>query len=296
MGKATKSFGGFFQNSVLDPMRGKVNIPDQYKVDKTAYENTASQTANQERLRKQALGEDMGNTTAQLQLKRGTDRNISQIVGNVNAQRNNQSLALREGLRAQAGAGQTAAGDSAMLRAQEMQSAQEAYAQDLNRQQIALQNRESTKAGISSQTQQLQAGANLNQQQQTKKEFTRGMDMANSMMKGSGSSGGGMAAMGGSDENIKKNVKNVSSKDLEDFAEKLNAKKFNYKQPNGELYQNGEVTGIMAQDLEKSKIGKTMVVESDEGKMVDFKRAVPVTMAAISDIMKRIKKIEKSKE
>jgi len=283
MGKAIKKVGKFAQGSVADPMRGKINIPDQYRVDDTAYENSASQTANQERLRKQALGEDMGNTTAQLQLRKGTDRNISQIVGNVNAQRNNQSLALREGLRAQAGAGQIAAGDSAMLRAQEMQSAQEAYAQDLNRQQTALQNREATKAGISSQTQQLQAGANLNKQQQTKKLFTSGMDMASNFM-------------GGSDENIKKNVKNVSSKDLEDFAEKLNAKKFNYKQPNGELYQDGEVTGVMAQDLEKSKIGKTMVVDSDEGKMVDFKRAVPVTMAAISDIMKRIKKIEKSKE
>jgi hypothetical protein len=51
----------------------------------------------------------------------------------------------------------------------------------------------------------------------------------------------------------------------------------------------------MAQDLEKSKMGKKMVSDSPEGKMVDLKKAVPATMAAVSEIMKRIKKLESDK-
>lgn len=293
MGKAVKAvaapnnaiglgslFNGNAQKNILDPLRGKVNTPTGYNPDAAAFQNTAAQNEYQEMLKRQALGQDMSTSVAQQQLRRGTDRNIAQIAGLASGQRSNQGLALRQAFRSQAAANQEMAGQAANLRAQEIGAAQEAYGADLVRQQQAKQNLEGMRSGIAGATQQLQFAANLNKQQQTKDLFQQGAN----------------AAMMMSDKNVKKDIKEISPKDIEEFATKLKASAFKYKQPNGESYQDGEVTGIMAQDLEKSKIGKQMVVDSPEGKMVDMKKAVPATLAAVSEIMKRIKKLESKKE
>lgn len=281
MGSAVKSVAKVFQGDVLDPIRGKVATPTGYNPDASAFKNSAAQNEYQQLLKAQAAGE-VDNSVAQQQLRRGTDRNIAQIAGLAAGQRSNQGLALRQAFRAQAGANQEMAGQAANLRAEEIQAAQNAYGADLTRQQQAQQNLEGMRSGIAGATQQLQFAANLNKQQQTRDLYQQGANAA--MM------------MGQSDKNVKEDIKKASPKDIEDFAVKLKASKFKYKQPNGESYQDGEVDGIMAQDLEKSKIGKKMVVDSPDGKMVDFKRAVPATMAAVSEIMKRIKKLESKKE
>jgi hypothetical protein len=279
--------GGFIQGSILDPIRGKVETPTGYNPDASAYQYSPEQAAFQAQLKAQALGQDP-TSQAQLQLQRGTDRNLSQIAGAARSARANQGLALREAFKAQAMANQDMAGQAATLRAQERAAAQDAYAQDLMRQQQSKQNLEGLRSGIAGATQQLQYNANLNKQQQTKDLFQQG---ANAALK----TNFAQELLGKSDKMAKKDIKEISPKDLEEFATKLKASTFKYKKPNGEPYQKGEVAGIMAQDLEKSKIGKDMVVESDGGKMIDFKRAVPATMAAVSEVMKRIKKLEQSK-
>ena len=287
MGSAVKSVTNVVKNviapggqSMLDAARGKVATPTGYNPDSAPFLNSEAQDEYRKMLKGQALGTDTSASVAQQQLRQGTDRNVAQIAGLAAGQRSNQGLALRQAFRAQADANQQMAGQAANLRAQEIGSAQEAYGADLLREQTARQNLEGMRSGIAGATQQLQFAANLNKQQQTKDLMQQGAN----------------AAMMMSDKNVKEDIKKASPKDIEDFATKLKASKFKYKQPNGESYQDGEVDGIMAQDLEKSKIGKKMIVDSPEGKMVDLKKAVPATMAAVSEIMKRIKKLESKKE
>lgn len=296
MGKAVKSVtnivkkaGGALQGDVLDPMRGKYQVAEDYKVNEAAFQDSAQQAAFTEALRQQALTQRQGPSVAQLQLQRATDRTMGQLAGRAAGARGpNQALALREGLRAQGAAGQEAGAQSALLRAQEVQqdlanqqAAQQAYAADLARQQASRQGMEQLKAGIRGQTQQLQTQANLNKQEGQKGLIN---DVASSALPF-------LKSKIDSDENVKKNIKKA---DLNELAKKLNAVSFEYKQPNGESYQDGTVDGFLAQDLEKSKLGKTMVGTSPSGtKTVDIKKAVPVTMAAISEIVKRINKLEK---
>lgn len=265
---------------VVDAASGKVSTPTGYNPNAAPFKASAEQLVLQEQLKKQALGQGDPTSVAQQQLRTGTDRNIAQIAGSVAGQRNNQALAMRQGMRAQAGVNQEAAGQAAALRSTEMGNAQEAYSQDLSRQQQSAQNLEGMRSGIAGATQGLQFQAN----QQKAKGL---QDMIGS------AAGAGMMAF--SDKNLKKEVKDVDTKSIEEFLTKTQGKNFKYKQPNGESYQDGTVTGVMAQDLEKSKLGKSMVVNSPEGKQVDLKKAVPVTMAAVSEIMKRIKKLESDK-
>jgi hypothetical protein len=248
-----------------------------YDPDQAAFTPSAQRQAFAEQLRKQSLGE--GPTVAQQQLQTGTNRNIAQLAGQVAASRSmNPALTQRTAMQQQAGATQEAAGQSAILRAQEMQQAQGAYGQELAAQQQALQDREAMRAG----------------QYQAKQERQTQIDQANAQRNAGMFSGLVQgAATAFSDEEMKTNIKPA---DLSEMVGKLKAKKFQYKQPNGESYQDGTVTGIMAQDLEKSKLGKTLVSESPEGKMVDLKKAVPITMAAVSELAKKIKKLEKNKE
>lgn len=258
---------------------GKVNTPTGYNPNAAAFAPSPAQLELQAQLKKQALGQDP-TSVAQQQLQTGTNRNLAQIAGAVAGQRNNQALAMRQGMRTQAGVNQEAAAQAAGLRASEMGEAQAAYSQDLARQQQSAQNLEGMRSGIAGATQGLQFQANA--------QRAKGLqDMIGS------AAGAGMMAF--SDKKLKKDIKGVDSKSIEDFLSKTQGKSFKYKQPNGESYQDGTVTGIMAQDLEKSKIGKSMVVDTSEGKMVDFKRAVPITMAAVSEVMKRIKKLESKK-
>jgi hypothetical protein len=50
--------------------------------------------------------------------------------------------------------------------------------------------------------------------------------------------------------------------------------------------------GVMAQDLEKSKLGKEAVSEGDAGKIVDYKDLQPKMLASLAALNQRLKKIE----
>lgn len=284
-----KKLGSTLQGDVLDPLRGKYSVGKGHVVNESAFISGKDQKQLGRQLQVESLrAPDVSNSIAQQQLNQATNRNVAQIAGRVNAARGpNQTLALREGMRAQGAANQEAAGQSGILRAQEYQNALQNQAntrnmqlQNLAREQQALQNREQLKADIAGATQAQTSAANLYKAEGTKNLI---QDVTSSAAK----------FFGMSDERIKKDVKPAH---LEEIMTKLNAKKFSYKQPNGESYQDGTVTGIMAQDLEKSKLGKEMVSEIDGVKSVDLKKAVPVTMAAVSEIMKRIKKLESNKK
>jgi hypothetical protein len=111
-----------------------------------------------------------------------------------------------------------------------------------------------------------------------------------------GSSGSKMYAA--SDENVKENIKeskNDANKLVEQFMDALKSYSYNYKEKenNGKENPKGEVTSVMAQDLEKSKLGKKMVKEGPDGKMVDYAQGFAPLFAAIAELNERTKKLEK---
>ena len=96
----------------------------------------------------------------------------------------------------------------------------------------------------------------------------------------------GAAMMGGSDVSLKKDIKLAKKKDLptkeeiKEFLGALTPYYYQYKEP--EKYGSGERIGVMAQDLEKTKLGKQIVVNTPNGKMVDIWKGVGLALAAQS--------------
>lgn len=89
-----------------------------------------------------------------------------------------------------------------------------------------------------------------------------------------------------SDSREKKNVKNIESSDLDEFLAVLKPKSFQYKDPsNGE----GRRAGVMAQDVEKSKLGAEIVQSDESGKKsLDTNKLIGAMLAAIKHISDKV--------
>ena len=100
-------------------------------------------------------------------------------------------------------------------------------------------------------------------------------------------------AAAASDKNLKKNVKKSDSKandKIEDFINSLSSYEFEYKDKD---FGDGVKSGVMAQDLEKSELGEQMVVDTPQGKMVDFGQGFGAILAAQAELNEEIKKLKK---
>ncbi len=83
-----------------------------------------------------------------------------------------------------------------------------------------------------------------------------------------------------SDERLKTNVEMISKEDLAEMKKHLKPYKFNYVD---EALGEGDWVGVMAQDLEKSKLGRTLVETDANGfKRVNMKKAVSVFLASMA--------------
>lgn len=109
-------------------------------------------------------------------------------------------------------------------------------------------------------------------------------------------SGGGGGMMSGmmssmSDEDDKEDIgeeDDFHRQSLQDFLDKLKAYSWEYKdKENGK----GRFTGVMAQDLEKSPLGKQAVIETPKGKMVDFGRLGSINLAAAAMVNKEVRQL-----
>ena len=91
--------------------------------------------------------------------------------------------------------------------------------------------------------------------------------------------------------------KNIKQKmDLKkDFLDKLQAYKYEYKNPEKPGAGHGEFVSVMAQDLEKAgPIGKSMVKDMEDGtKMVDYGKGFGAILAAQAHLNKRLDELEK---
>ena len=103
-----------------------------------------------------------------------------------------------------------------------------------------------------------------------------------------------MAIAAFSDKTLKKNVRKAKDEDLmkpkeiDGFLNSLYAKQYNYKDPK---HGHGKQVGIMAQDVEKTQLGKQMVEETSEGKQINAAKGLGLVMASQARLNERLNSI-----
>lgn len=117
--------------------------------------------------------------------------------------------------------------------------------------------------------------------------------MQGQMLGGLFSAGG--AAVGGlakSDRNAKKRIKREAKK-IDQMIRKLRPYSYDYKD---KADGAGRQYGIMAQDLERSEAGRSLVVDTLEGKKIDTVRGYGAVLASLRRLDERLGKVEKKKK
>lgn len=113
---------------------------------------------------------------------------------------------------------------------------------------------------------------------------------------GSGGSSGGSASgvIGGRAQSDKKAKKNIKAGDAaaDDMMSKLAAAIYEYKNP---VDGTGPQVGVMAQDLEKSQLGKQMVEKGKRGRSINFAKGLGAVLAAQASLHQRMKALEGGK-
>lgn len=92
--------------------------------------------------------------------------------------------------------------------------------------------------------------------------------------------GGIMALAMSSDERVKTNIEPISKADLQEL--KRTIKPYAYEYLDGK-HGDGKFVGVMAQDLEKSKLGRQLVFEIDGVKSIDIKKAISLLLALTAE-------------
>lgn len=97
----------------------------------------------------------------------------------------------------------------------------------------------------------------------------------NSALIGQGIGAGAMLLA--SDKRVKKNIEEISESDRGEIGKVLKAYKFNYLT---DEFGDGDWIGVMAQDLQKHPIGKTLVIENEQGILtIDTKKVLSMFLA-----------------
>lgn len=97
----------------------------------------------------------------------------------------------------------------------------------------------------------------------------------------------------GSDRRIKKEIEEDAEEGPSDFLDHLAAKEWDYKDP--DQFGHGRHLGVMAQDLEKSAMGRGMVEERGDGvKMVNYggARGMAAIVASLAHLNSKMKELE----
>ena len=97
------------------------------------------------------------------------------------------------------------------------------------------------------------------------------------------------AAAAFSDKNVKTNIENADNQ-IQELLASVSANKFDYKNTE---HGEGKHYGPMAQELETTEIGKTVVIETPDGKMVNYGKLIPAVLSALGHINRRLDALEK---
>lgn len=281
--------------------------------------------ANQ--LQAQSMGQ--GPNVAQNMLDQATGQNVANQAALMASQRGagaNVGLLARQAAIAGGNIEQQAAGQGAIMRAQQQVAAQQALGgqqaqmanmanQQVGQQAAALQgynqaaqglqgNLLNSIGGVNNANVGMQSNmnsANSGVQQQIAKtqgetinkmfDSMSGTSAQQGMGGGGGGGGGGMMGMAAmaSDERNKTDIKPADGK-IEEFLDKTGAHSFKYKDEAKNIPHagKGEYVAPMAQELEQSEIGKSMVSDTPNGKEVDYGKAFGAIMASLSHLNKRL--------
>lgn len=221
--------------------------------------------------RQAAIASGAAPSIAQMQMNRNVDQTNRAALAMASSQRgaSNPALAFRQAQIMGQEAQMQGAQEGAMMAEQERRQADQMIAQ-----QAAAQRGVALQQSMANQQAQAQASAGNKQ-----------------MISGLAAAGGQMAMA--SDERVKTDIGSApnASQAIEAFVNAI--KPHTYKYKNAED-GTGEKMGVMAQDLEKTAVGKTMVDEAPDGtKMVDTNKAIGVILAGMADMNKKLKKLEK---
>ena len=80
--------------------------------------------------------------------------------------------------------------------------------------------------------------------------------------------------------------------EVADLLDKIHPVKFKYKDPGADGAAKGERFGIIAQDLEKSPMGASLVIDDGGVKKIDTGQAVGALLAAMARMNTRVKRVE----
>lgn len=101
--------------------------------------------------------------------------------------------------------------------------------------------------------------------------------------------GGGLMAL--SDENLKTNISSAEV-DTDNLMEVMRPKMYEYI---NDQWGKGKRVGVMAQDVEKSKAGKKLIVDTSVGKAIDIPKATSALLASTARLHERLSKLEKKR-
>lgn len=243
------------------------------------YQTQQADLANQ--LAQQAQGQGISGTLAQSLLQRSQDQNLAQTRALAGSARGNINPALlqRQMMQQNAIGNQQLGTQAAQFGMQQQLGAQQqlggllnnAAGQGLNYEQLSFQNA-------------LEQARNKLAAQQINAQTAQSNTQARAQTTG-GLLSGGAAAIAASDERLKENVTD-GSKDIRGFLDAIGTHKYKYKD---EKWGKGPHVSVMAQELEKTPVGKQMVIDTAEGKMVDYGKGFAAILAAQADLNKRLK-------
>jgi hypothetical protein len=108
---------------------------------------------------------------------------------------------------------------------------------------------------------------------------------------GTGAAGAAPAAAAASDKRGKTDIK--PNKETESFLAALTDNQYRYKDPSKPGTAKGTQYGPMAQDLAKTKMGRTAVIDGPDGMMVDSARGFLLALSGLANINERLQKLEK---
>lgn len=247
----------------------------------------------------QAQASGQAPSIAELQLMKSNDQSRQALASQAASMPGGQAgLAQRNLLRTQAATNQQTNQDAAILRAQEQQSANTQLAGALN--QTRTLDQASQQQANTLALQYMQLGLSLDQAQflanQELEKVKTGQATAQAQIGqqqqgaiiGAGGSLGAAALL--SDKTQKKDIKD-SEKDVSKFLKALSSKSYDYKDGKMAGAAEGRRYGIIAQDLEKTPMGKSLVIDGPNGKMIDSIQTIGALLSSVSSLNKRLEKV-----
>jgi len=231
-----------------------------------------------------ALGAQMQgrNLVSTEQLRQGLQQNqAAQQSMAAGASPANQAMAARTAMMNSARLGAGMSGQAALAAMQERDLAQKLFAQNEQARMTGGMN-----VGLQSRQSEMQGLQGIENARTGRYGALAGAPTATEGLLGAAMGGAGIAMM--SDRRLKQDIAGADD-DATQFLRALKAYKYKYKD---EKHGKGEQLGIMAQDLEKTRLGRQAVIETSEGKAVHGAKLAGALAAAAASLDKRLSKVE----